>query len=304
MVDFEDDAQLDTSQVEDRRGGGGFPGGRGGMAVGGGGLGIIGIILAMLFGGNILGGGGGLGQLTNLNDTTLNPGSAGPAEVQQACRSGADADQRADCRMVAFINNIQAYWKSEFRTLGKTYTPVKTVLFTGATQTACGPASSNTGPFYCPGDKKVYLDLDFFRTLQTQFGAKGGPFAEAYVVAHEYGHHVQDELGILDRVQNDRSTGPQSASVRSELQADCLAGAWAANAAKSGALTFTPTPAEIADALDAAASVGDDRIQETMQGRVIPESFTHGSSAKRQFWFNAGFQAGGPQACNTFTGRV
>lgn len=301
MVDFDDNSQLDTSQVEDRRGGGRL-GGRGGIAVGGGGLGIVGVILALIFG--LGGGGGGLGGLASLEDQTLGPGaSSGAGQVQAECRTGADADQREDCRMVAFINDIQGYWRREFKELGRPYTPATTVLFSGSTDTACGPATEQTGPFYCPGDKKIYLDLGFFRTLQDQFGARGGPFAEAYVVAHEYGHHVQDLLGVLDRINGDRRTGPQSAAVRSELQADCLAGAWAANAGQ-GVIGFDVTPQEIADALDAASAVGDDRIQETFQGRVIPESFTHGSSERRQFWFQAGYKAGGPQACNTFAGTA
>jgi len=274
--------------------------------VGGGGLGIIGVILALLFGGGVLGGGGsGLGGLSSLDNAAVGPGAGDntPGEVQQACRTGADADQREDCRMLAFINSVQSYWAAEFKQLGRPYTKATTVLFSGQTDSACGPATEQTGPFYCPLDTRVYLDLGFFRTLQDQFGARGGPLAEAYVVAHEYGHHVQDLLGILDQTQSDRSTGPQSASVRSELQADCFAGAWVANA-QDGALGFKVTQSDIADALDAAQSVGDDRIQEATQGRVIPEAFTHGSAAKRQFWFNAGLQAGGPQACNTFKGRV
>lgn len=301
MVDFDDDAQLDTSQVEDRRGGGRL-GGRGGIAVGGGGLGIVGVILALIFG---LGGGGGdLGGLASLDDQAFGPGaSAGAGEVQTACRTGADADQRADCRMVAFINDIQGYWRREFRALGEPYTPATTVFFSGSTSSACGPATEQTGPFYCPADNRIYLDLGFFTTLQDQFGARGGPFAEAYVVAHEYGHHVQNLLGVLDRVSGDRRTGPQSAAVRSELQADCLAGAWAANAGE-GVIGFRVTQRDIAEAIDAAEAVGDDRIQEAFQGRVIPESWTHGSSERRQFWFRAGFKAAGPEACNTFAGTA
>ncbi len=309
MVDFDDNAQLDSSQIEDRRGRRGVPRGRGGIAVGGGGLGIIGVILALLFGGGVLGGGGdgGLGGLSSLDGTSIGPGAAGEGagagEVQTECRNGADADAREDCRMLAFINDIQRYWRAEFRQLGETYRPATTVLFSGSTQSACGPATEQTGPFYCPADQKIYLDLGFFRTLQDQYGARGGPFAQAYVISHEYGHHVQNLLGILDQIQSDRRTGPQSAAVRSELQADCFAGAWAANAGQ-GVIGFDVSQAEIADALDAAAAVGDDRIQETFQGRVIPESWTHGSSDQRRFWFNAGFQAAGPQACNTFKGRV
>jgi uncharacterized protein len=284
---FRPGARLDTSQVEDRRGAGGLPGG--GLAVGGGGLGVVGIVIYLLVSA-LSGGGGDLSSaLENLNQQTvaMHP----PAAAVPECSTGADANQREDCRIVGVVNSVQEYWSTALPKEGHRYTVAKTVFFDGATATGCGTASSDVGPFYCPADKRVYIDLGFFDDLRSRFGAQGGPFAQAYVLAHEYGHHVQDLLGALGARSN-------AASVRTELQADCYAGVWANHAAQTGFLTGI-TAKDVADALDAAAAVGDDRIQQRTQGRVDPESWTHGSAAERQHWFNVGYRDGSPGACDT-----
>ena len=300
MVRFRNNASLDPSQVEDIRGRGpmlGLPGG--GLTVGGGGLGLVGLLLYVVFG--LLSGGGGLsGPLGNLDGSTVS--QAPPGQVLgQECRTGADANRREDCRIVGDVNSVQAYWKGEFAASGRSYVPAKTVFFTGSTDTGCGPADTQVGPFYCPVDKHVYIDLGFFDELRTQFGARGGPFAQAYVLAHEYGHHVQDLLGALGGGSG--QTGATGRSVRTELQADCYAGVWAHHATQTGYLVGL-TRADIADALDAAAAVGDDRIQAETQGQVNPETWTHGSSAERQHWFTQGYTTGKPSACDTFHARL
>jgi predicted metalloprotease len=247
------------------------------------------------------GNGGGLGQLGALNDEAIGQGNT-PSEIRQDCRTGEDANTRDDCRIVGVVNDVQKFWAGVFRNSNRTYQPVNTVFFTGSVDTGCGAASSAVGPFYCPEDKLVYIDLGFFDDVKDQLGVEVTPFVQAYVLAHEYGHHVQDQLGVLDAIRGDRE-GPESKSVRSELQADCYAGVWAANAVKGG-LIEELTQADINSGLDAAAAIGDDRIQEKTQGQVNPETWTHGSSEQRRRWFSRGYEKGTPAACDTFSGSI
>jgi uncharacterized protein len=288
-MSFNRNRRLDPSQVEDRRGRIG-PGRV--VAVGGGGLGLLITIVIMLLGGNIPG-----SSIPDTGQMPLSTQSAGGInDLQTQCQTGADAMNREDCRIVGYVNSIQSFWSDEFARNGSQYTEADTVLFTGSTDAACGTADSAMGPFYCPLDQKVYLDLDFFNELRTRFGAQGGSFAEAYVLAHEYGHHVQDLAGLLSNSSN--ATGPESQSVQTELQADCLAGVWAYHAVETGYLTQV-TDQDIAQALDAAAAVGDDRIQRETQGYVSPETWTHGSSEQRQAALKDGLQSGDMSTCDS-----
>jgi predicted metalloprotease len=289
-------ARLDPGQVTDVRG---RRMGPGGLAAGGGGLGLIGIIVFLLI--TFLAGGDGLGQLGPLQDQQVGQGDT-PSEVSQECRTGQDANERQDCRIVAVVNSVQEFWNGVFERSERQYQYVDTVFFTDQVQTACGFASSQVGPFYCPRDQLVYIDLDFFDELQSRFGAGGAPFAQAYVIAHEYGHHVQNLTGVLDQIGSD-TQGPESRAVRSELQADCYAGVWAANAVEQG-LVEQLTQADINAGLDAASAIGDDRIQEKTQGQVNPEAWTHGSSEQRRRWFSRGYEEGRPEVCDTFTGSI
>jgi uncharacterized protein len=290
-------ARLDPGQVTDIRGRRASPGG---LALGGGGLGIAGVVIYLLF--TLLSGGGGLGgQLAPLEDQQVGVGDT-PGEVSEECRTGEDANQRQDCRIVGVVNSVQKFWDGVFQRSNRQYPFVDTVFFTDQVQTGCGFASSQVGPFYCPRDQQVYIDLNFFDELQSRFGAGGAPFAQAYVIAHEYGHHVQNQLGVLESIGNDRQ-GPESRAVRSELQADCYAGVWAANAVETG-LIEELTQADINEGLEAASAIGDDRIQEQAQGQVNPETWTHGSSEQRRRWFSRGYEEGRPAVCDTFTGSI
>src|SRR6185503_14207676 len=242
----------------------------------------------LLLGGDpsVLSGGSNPGFVTDQNGT----------ELTEECQTGQDANDRQDCRIVGFVNSIQDYWTDAFAQSGSAYEPADTVLYDGGVNTACGAASSAVGPFYCPLDAHVYLDLGFYDELQQRFGAEGGPLAEGYVVAHEYGHHIQNLLGVLGNGSQD--VGAESRAVRIELMADCLAGVWARNAESTGFLRQL-TQDDIGQALDAAAAVGDDRIQERVQGQVTPETWTHGSSEQRQEWFTNGFEGGRVSDCDT-----
>jgi predicted metalloprotease len=276
-------------------GGASFPTGR----VAGGGLGVIGLLLALLFGGNVLGGGGGGGGF-NIDTTGLNGLSPSETVAPGGGRLDGAPDPDADLKafMSFVVEDVQQSWQQEFQAAGKSYEQTTLVLFEDGVQTGCGDASSATGPFYCPVDHKVYLDLGFFRELASRFGAPGD-FAQANVVAHEFGHHVQNLLGINEQVQRAQQQHPGDAndlSVRLELQADCFAGVWAHSAYQRQELES----GDLQEGLDAAAGVGDDRIQKQSTGRIDPESFTHGTSAQRTKWFKTGFDSGEPDRCDTF----
>ena len=295
---YREGGRLDTSGVSDRRGRGG---GRG-IAVGGGGLGLVGLLIVVVLqlagGGDGGGAGAALGGLSGLGQGE----STDNTELEQRCQTGADANDSVECAVAADVDSIQDYWS---QTLGERYVRTDTVFFSGQVQTSCGAASSGSGPFYCPADQLVYIDLSFFDQLRQDFGAQGGLFVDAYVIAHEYGHHVQNLLGTNQQVtQGD--TGPTSGTVRLELQADCYAGTWANHAETVPDESGAPLIAEINQddinrALDAAARIGDDFIQRNLgSGRVDQNAFTHGSSEQRQKWFMTGYETGDPRQCDTF----
>ncbi|MGZ3405730.1 MAG: KPN_02809 family neutral zinc metallopeptidase [Polyangia bacterium] len=289
---FGSDDDADSSQIEDRRGSRfGGP-----MMIGGGGLGIVGVIayvLIRLLGGDVEVDNGG-GQPA----PSASPSVPDNQQLGGSCQ-GVTSETDPAKFISCVVSNVQHFWARELPRRGTQYQTAHLVLFTEATPSGCGTASAATGPFYCPRDGKVYLDLGFFGELSRRFGARGGDFAQAYVVAHEYGHHIQDLLGIERRMRQaeaqDRSQR-NALSVRLELQADCFAGVWGHAAYEKG----TVSRSEIAQALDAAAAVGDDRIQKEVEGRINPETFTHGSSAERQRWFNTGMSSGNLDACDTF----
>jgi predicted metalloprotease len=297
---YREGGSLDTSAVQDRRGGGGGLGGGRGLAVGGGGLGLVGLLVVVLV--QVLGGGGDAANLAGTLGSLGNGQTADNSQLAESCQTGADANDSVECAVVAEIDSIQDYWGT---TLGARYSPADTVFFSGSVQTGCGGATSGSGPFYCPADQLVYIDLSFFDELQTKFGAQGGTFVDAYVLAHEYGHHVQNLLGTNAQVQPG-DTGPTSGSVRLELQADCYAGTWSDHAETVPDESGQPLIADITDddiarALDTAGRIGDDFIQQNLgTGTVDQNSFTHGSSEQRQRWFMTGYQTGDPAQCDTF----
>ncbi|MFT4194175.1 neutral zinc metallopeptidase [Ottowia sp.] len=282
------EGERQSDNVEDRRG----SGGGGGFGIGGRGIGVGTIVLALIGWGVF-----GINPLTIIGMMS----GGGPAVVQQ---QGPAKAPPAEDKGAAFVSTVLAStedaWSQVFAQANARYTPPRLVLFRGATPTACGTGQSAMGPFYCPGDQKVYLDMDFFDTLSGQLGAPGD-FARAYVVAHEVGHHVQNLMGLTDKVDAMRgrvSQAQQNAlSVRLELQADCFAGIWAN---KSQQARSWLEQGDIESAMNAASKIGDDALQKRSQGYAVPDSFTHGSSAQRMRWFSQGFKTGSVQACDTF----
>jgi len=284
---FNEGMQIDTSTASSS-GGGGL-----GMAIGGGGIGLLILIVALFLGVDP-------GRVVNQQPVDTG-GNVAPGFDLSQCKTGADANKYVQCRVIATGNSVDAVWHQ----LMRNYTRPHVRLFTGSVNTGCGPATTAVGPFYCPVDQTAYFDTDFFKELVDRFGSSGGPLAQEYVVAHEYGHHVQNLQGILGRAQQG-AQGSGGNGVRTELQADCYAGVWAHYAStvkqeSTGVPYLQPlSDKDIQDALSAAASVGDDRIQKESTGRVNPESWTHGSSAERQKWFTIGYQTGDPNKCDTF----
>ncbi|MHA7180360.1 KPN_02809 family neutral zinc metallopeptidase [Arthrobacter sp. MDB2-24] len=292
-MSFNDNARFDPSRVSDRRGRGR------GAAVGGGLGGGLLLILSLIFGPDVV---NQLGLEEGAGTTQQQDG--GSVDAINACQTGADANEQLDCRILGTAESLDSFWQPYLDQFGVTYTQPGVVLFTGSTDTGCGTATSAVGPFYCPTDQQTYYDTAFFDDLVTRFGSSSGPLAQEYVVAHEFGHHIQNLIGTLGAAQQDPQ-GAESGAVRVELQADCLAGMWAAHATsvpdpESGEPFLIPfSTTDLQDALSAASSVGDDRIQEAATGRVNPEGWTHGSSAQRQAWFSQGYETGDLRSCDT-----
>lgn len=307
-MSFNDNVQIDAGRA---RSGGGGMGGRG-IAIGGGG-GLLALLLAIFAPGlaeqlGIDTGGGSPGQ-SQYQQQTGSGGASQPISDEE-CSTGADANRNTDCRVIATTEAADQFWGeylSQYSDID--WRQPQLTLFSGGVDTGCGSASSAMGPFYCPADESMYFDTSFFETLESDFGAEGGPLAEQYIVAHEYGHHVQQVTGYL-QYSRDGSTGPTSGAVRAELQADCLAGMWAGSATttvdpESGEPFLEPiTRDQLRQAIDAASAVGDDRIQATQTGRVNPEAFTHGTSEQRMAWFLRGYETAQQepefQQCDTF----
>ncbi len=303
---FNDDARLDTSRI----GGGGGRGGGGGMIIGGGG-GIVGVIALILY---MLLGGGGQDQgstpqqdpANQLNNSRMAGGGQIRTADFSACQTGKDANSDDKCRIIATENSLYDYWTKTYPASVKgnpAWKAPRIIIYSGQTPSACGTASNQVGPFYCPLDQQIYIDASFYQLLARRFGSSGGPLAKEYVVAHEYGHAVQDQLGVLDEAQKDPQ-GPASGGVRVELMADCFAGMWVKDASTtqdaSGTTLLQPvSQQDISDALSAASAVGDDTIQEKVRGRVSPENFTHGTAEQRMRWFMNGYSSQNINSCNT-----
>ncbi|MEO6529956.1 MAG: neutral zinc metallopeptidase [Specibacter sp.] len=295
---FNEGARLDPSQAEDRRGRTGMGrGGKVGLGLGGGLVVLIGALL---------------GINPDMLSALLGDSGTQPAIEQsgaaslESCQTGQDANERLDCRILGTANSLNSFWPGYLAQYNVKYSVPKTVIFTSSVSTACGSATSAVGPFYCPADNRAYFDPDFFAQLEEQFGSSGGPLAQEYVVAHEFGHHVQNLTGSINKAKQG-VTGAQSAAVRTELQADCYAGVWMRYASTQPApgsqqpFLKALTQKDLKDALSAASSVGDDRIQQAATGRTNPESWSHGSSAQRQQWLYTGYQSADLAACDTFS---
>jgi len=300
-MELNENARIDTSQIDDQRSSGGGGGGIGGLPIGGGG--ITGVIITLLLA--AVGGFFGINQIGG--DSGGAPQTGDNTSLAQQC-SQPDALEQLDCRNTLYVNSIQDYWVDSYpRYFDGSYQPARTVFFSNAVRTGCGSADSGVGPFYCPADDRVYIDLSFYRLLANQLGAPG-EFAQPYVLAHEYGHHIQDISGIEAQMRRQQQRDPDQAnalSVKLELQADCYAGVWAKNATGtddgSGQKIFTSiTEQDIQEGLDTAAKIGDDVLQQRSGGDVDPHSFTHGTAAQRQKWFKAGHDSGEPTSCDTF----
>ena len=288
------DGQEESSNVEDVRG---MSGGGGGFGIGGRSIGIGSVAVALIAGWIF-----GINPLALLG--MMEGGGSAPTVQQQGPAPKPPADD-AGARFVSqVLRSTEDVWTDVFKESGRTYQPPKLVLFNGSSPTACGQGQAAMGPFYCPNDQKVYIDLRFYKVLEQKLGAPG-QFAQAYVIAHEVGHHIQNQLGIMDKVEALRRRGGEAqanaVSVRVELQADCFAGVWAARSQK--AQGWRLEPGDIEAALNAAAQIGDDTLQRRSQGTVVPESFTHGTSAQRVNWFKRGVEGGSIDRCNTFEGR-
>jgi predicted metalloprotease len=282
---FNPNAKIDSGKVSRR--------GRNAAIGGGGAVVVVGLFL--------------LSQLLGVDLTGLAGGGQGADSSQDqtvACETGADANANVDCLIDGAATSLDTYWAGAAAQVGAQYrSPGDVILFDQAASTGCGQATSAVGPFYCPPDQQIYLDTAFFDELRSRFGASGGSLSQMYVIAHEWGHHIQNLTGVLSS-KNSADTGPTSDSVRTELQADCYAGAWvgaASTIADENGTTFLEpvTSEQIADALNAASVIGDDRIQQQAGGQVNPEAWTHGSSQSRQKWFETGL-TGGPTSCDTF----
>jgi uncharacterized protein len=279
-----DDKRVDTTGVRDRRG-------RGGLAVGGG-AGIVGLIVYLLI--NVLGGGAGLLQIPS--NTEVSGTGETLEQLEARCNTEGAIDEHEDCYLIKVYNEINEVWVETLQG----YRQPALGFFEQGVQTGCGTASSQVGPFYCPPDQEIFIDIGFLEQLQQEFGAEGR-YAQAYIMAHETGHHIQTLLGTEQDVRDAQQRDPARAnqlSVQMELQADCYAGVWGKLADERGNLSITE--AELDEALNAAAAIGDDRIQERTQGRVDPESWTHGSAEQRRNWYLRGFQSGDLDSCDTF----